>query len=690
MAAKINCRTAGSEMWYRVQRVGVVVICVTILLALSGCACGTDADCDDNVFCNGFEMCVNSVCLPGSRPCDDANGTGCAGGGSVECTEQCMCTSCPAVGLDFTNSVDSLLGTMGDDVFTAPAATLESCDRADGSAGDDVLNATFNFSTLTTVAPMLTGIETQNCTDLGTAPTTLSAASITDANTFNVLNSTNSNVFTVANIPTVVDAGVFNQAIGATFTFADAATSGSSDFMALTLSGLTGAGTTVTIATGTTNGIETLNIVSTATASSFSDIAMNGTTLTRMIVTGNADLEITTSLDANVATLDASAATGDTNFTQTNTGTFTYTGGAGDDTVILGASYETSDNIDGGAGTDVLGGTTAVIGGTTVAQSGVTNIETLRVSNAHTTAINVTHFGSIGEVVLDVGSNGGSITNASTGFALTLGTRSGTAAGGGTLAATVSGGGTSDTLTLILNDAGQAGNVTLAGVETLNLVSNLDLDGSAADSGTVGQNTLQASLTLTETAALEKIVVTGTEQLNINGAITANEVDARDFAQPLKMGTTMATSGVIVTGGFGNDTLFGSAGIDMISGGPGDDTITGSGGNDVLALGPGSDTVVMSSAFGAGAGASVDGIDMISDFAAGDAIQFGLNAPVVLTNNGTLTNNSIDISNNGMDTTIIADLDTSAGTQPLTLTLTGVALTNANFSIVNNILTRNS
>ncbi len=45
-----------------------------------------------------------------------------------------------------------------------------------------------------------------------------------------------------------------------------------------------------------------------------------------------------------------------------------------------------------------------------------------------------------------------------------------------------------------------------------------------------------------------------------------------------------------------------------------------------------------------------------------------------------MTENKIAVSNNGTDTTIIFDLDTDAGTEGLTVTLVGVALTEADFT----------
>ena len=93
------------------------------------------------------------------------------------------------------------------------------------------------------------------------------------------------------------------------------------------------------------------------------------------------------------------------------------------------------------------------------------------------------------------------------------------------------------------------------------------------------------------------------------------------------------------------------------------------------------------STFETGLGVPVndDGADSITDLESGDAIQLDGSNPFAtgqgsLTNNGAVTNNSIDISNDGTDTTIIFDLDTGAGTNALTVTIVGQQLTDANFT----------
>ena len=77
-------------------------------------------------------------------------------------------------------------------------------------------------------------------------------------------------------------------------------------------------------------------------------------------------------------------------------------------------------------------------------------------------------------------------------------------------------------------------------------------------------------------------------------------------------------------GGAGNDSLMGNSGNDVLNGDAGDDALFGSLGNDVLRGGAGSDSL----SGGAGADRFVfdalgQGVDVISDFGAGDVLAIG-------------------------------------------------------------------
>lgn len=63
-----------------------------------GCACLTNADCDDNLYCNGIEQCSANVCV---------------GGAPVVCNDGLVCS---------TDSCDELNNTCDRDISSCPDA----------------------------------------------------------------------------------------------------------------------------------------------------------------------------------------------------------------------------------------------------------------------------------------------------------------------------------------------------------------------------------------------------------------------------------------------------------------------------------------------------------------------------------------------------------------------------------------
>lgn len=118
-------------------------------------ACSTDADCADQWFCNGVEVCVSGSCAPGSDACDD--GLACTLDSCEEATDQC--TNAPndavcdnGIFCDGVESCDVLAGCVaGVDPCVGPDSDgdcsescneiLQSCDAPDpdGSPCDDSL-----------------------------------------------------------------------------------------------------------------------------------------------------------------------------------------------------------------------------------------------------------------------------------------------------------------------------------------------------------------------------------------------------------------------------------------------------------------------------------------------------------------------------------------------------------------------
>ena len=93
------------------------------LLGLELTNCALDSDCQDDVACNGFEACVNGVCVPGEPTnCDDG----------IACTTD----TCDAATDACTHSANAALCNDGN------ACTADACDLALGCVAAPVANGT--------------------------------------------------------------------------------------------------------------------------------------------------------------------------------------------------------------------------------------------------------------------------------------------------------------------------------------------------------------------------------------------------------------------------------------------------------------------------------------------------------------------------------------------------------------------
>jgi len=283
------------------------------------------------------------------------------------------------------------------------------------------------------------------------------------------------------------------------------------------------------------------------------------------------------------------------------TGTNKFTGTIADDTFDAGISssslqtLNSGDSLDGGAGSDAL---FAVVTGS-VTPSALKNIEVVNVTNT-TTASTVDLSNATGLT---------SVTNQASTVAMTL---AGISKSGPTVTVrdTAIAGqvvsfndvtGTADAATVVINNLTSGSGLTVAGVETLTLVS----DGSATN---VIGNATTAGLSA---AAATKINVTGSQGLTFAAQTTqatANtnvlpatvvSLDASGNTSTLVgvTATMSSTNAVTVVGSAGNDsiTLFGT-GSDSISTGAGTDTIWYSNGatwtaTDTINGGDGTDTL---------------------------------------------------------------------------------------------------
>ena len=594
-------------------------------------ACTTDADCDDGLFCTGNEICgEDEYCVAGTRPCDDEGD---------DATEVCQegasaaeCIPIEDISMYFTLYIDNLTGTSDADRFVANqelapatgqlAPTLQTGDEADGLAGEDLLYATYSNNTGAplTITATLANIETLNFTDLGgNATTTISAANFTGVSLVNSRESVAN--ATITNVTELADLGVLVSDSDLSVTYVSPATDGAADAITLTLTGVTDsdtdtdgggadtdtAGCTVNITTPA-NGLETLNIESESAGTQPNAleriIQTTGTTLTTLNVTGSQALRIarlgggaavaSDPLPATLNTINLGAFTGDSDLTVTGAAAVAYLGGSGDDVINFAGTYTSSDTIDGGAGDNTLGVNSAQAVAAVTNQTNVTNVTHLLIPDSLNGTITAYRFG-VNSVVLDTTVGGMALTGGASTINLSSGTPTVTLNNDDTahtLDITVSGVGTNDRLTLNLFNADLGDALTANGAETLVIVSDNGLDGTAADGGA----NAAAAITMLPTFGAGELEVTGAVAFSVSGAITAGTIDASGLGAAFSMGAAPAGGFMSITGTAFNDTLLGSSDADSIRGGAGDDAITGGGGQDLLTGEDGADTFALDQA----------------------------------------------------------------------------------------------
>ena len=465
------------------------------------------------------------------------------------------------------------------------------------------------------------------------------AASATDAGTIATVTVKNAGATTV-NSGALTTLNLMGTITSVNADTLGALTTAANNTLALNVDGLTVGGAA---GVDIDDDITTVNIASANNSSTISDFQADGAKTVNVsgdaMFTATANTEFS-ALESIVVTNTAGASFG----TALGTGV-TFTGGAGADSVSLGATTKaitmgagddtvtsaglvgTGGSVDAGDGTgDTIVMTTAqaaVADNDATFNSKFTNFEVLKVSDALTAGntLNMAGINGIQNVVLALGganattsvisglASGATITTqaASTGFAADVTNAAFSA---------------TDVLNLVLeNSTGGTvgfGTATAANIETVNITTK-DTGTDANTVATVDTATLVAT-------SATNIVVTGNNGLNLTNAgnvkVTTFDAsgvvgDATEDTSAL-LGVTFvsanntAADDVSITGGAGDDTLTGVANKDTIIGGAGDDTITGGTGIDTLTGGDGRDTFTV-----ADGDAGITGAEKITDFALG-------------------------------------------------------------------------
>ena len=338
------------------------------------------------------------------------------------------------------------------------------------------------------------------------------------------------------------------------------------------------------------------------------------------VTTGNLDQDVSFTSANGDDTIDASGLSGQTLTADTGSGgdtikigdgDDTVDAGAGDDNIFLGGELESSDDIDGGDGSDVILDTATNIDNlqdNDDALGALSSVEGVGLTNGIQNGFNTTDnpldltgFGDAGERVILQAVAGGAAEIAGLSAASVVEVQAGGYVGN-TVTLTVPGatdaGNRDDTLTLdstIDLGAGNSNvNFSVAGINTLKINSG----DSNTDTGS-GGDALVANLQ--NDSSLNTIDVGGVrgttldlDTPNYGGSLSGLEtVDASDANGNLTLD--------VGAGNFG-----GNEGV-TVAGGSGDDTITGTGFGDNITLGDGDDTVIYdANSFGAA--------DNITDF----------------------------------------------------------------------------
>ena len=365
---------------------------------------------------------------------------------------------------------------------------------------------------------------------------------------------------------------------------------------------------------------------------------------------GNVNMKYDMSGHEKLATVDASAASGDIVMTMLGGSLTSYEGGSAFDciglaayaadgvTVNLGAGNDvfksgagnSKSRVDGGAGMDTLqlkaGGDVTYKGADDKQHSIYSNFEVLDVGGG-SGAYDIGLLGVDSVIVSESTADGGvTLNKMADGMGLTVNGK----AGMGTMATVVhnlvermSGDPRqSGVLEIMLNANGSNTDTTTGtGTASLTLTADseieiLDITSSANPAGKAGAAAYRNMLTVmgaegdgTNAGAVsnvEEIFVSGNAAVTISlAAGDANSAVETQFANIDEIyaadntggvtfdgsGLTTATQALKMTGGSGKDMFTGGAGADEIMGGGGDDMLNGGGGNDTIVGGAGSDTM---------------------------------------------------------------------------------------------------
>jgi hypothetical protein len=556
-----------------------------------------------------------------------------------------------------TAGVDVLNGTAASDTFVGAASaaagttTLGVADQIDGGAGVDTLKV-FSDGTAPVIPAGVSNVENLyvngdivdvNLTTNGFTAVEFDNATTTAAGTDTITVAAGNTV----TLDSVVDGAAADGANQGGIQIASAASVTSAS---VTVDGVGQANTTGTN-TGdldidvTGAGVAALTVNSIG-STNYVGLANSGAALKTLTVTGDKMLDADEDALAGLTTIDASASTGGTKLNITgSTLDVKATGGAGNDTLIIGGDLDANDTIDLGDGVDTVVVSDATINSATTALGkGIVALKNVEIVGSSVTAadgvvIDATKFTNVN--TFQVGSGGAlapanNAANAAgdvaASFTFAAGDTLSIAANvtGGTSAAGDASGGDAINATAAVNSGTDVLNLSVDAGAAVTVTGGASTDGTA-DGGNVSGDALDAStvetINISTASALDDITfvagtAAGTDTAGSSVSVGANATINITGAGDVNLGTVVASGGatvddltidgsamtgaLTVTTGAGNDTIKGGSKADTIDAGTGVNTVTLGGGADTLKVADGSSnptaglTSVTDFAFGAG------------------------------------------------------------------------------------------
>ena len=488
-----------------------------------------------------------------------------------------------------TNQIDNVKGTAGDDVFKAPDGTMSAFDTVDGGAGNDTLEVYSND----TVAGTFTNIE-----NLVVAGSTAAASYDLSpfSKSFTLKASADTEVTGVTGQKLVLD-GVDAK----TLTVSMAADQASVELVSQNRSGdntfglesgaalksvnLTLDEAASSVKFGGTNAasIETLAVKavesSTANVATVDLSSLSG--LKDITVTGDASVTLNAVTNATkLEILNASNAPGGVTVSGNLANTAAFTGGAGNDTITLGASTKAHDmgagddtvkidealgkgvSINGGDGIDTLEMTTNIAKNFRVGDA-ITGFEILKLTTG-TDTVDMDNFGVINHVI--AGSDAATVKNIDSNGTIEFN------AAGAAMTVTVKdaekAGNASDILNVTIANDGNVTvqNLTVNDVEKINITAD---DTNLVTGGAAATHTLSLAADKATT-----VTVSGDAKLilQLNAASAAiKDINASENTGGLTVDLGSTLKGVTVTGSSAADIITMGIG-NTVTGGEGKDT----------------------------------------------------------------------------------------------------------------------